>query len=236
MQVPVGRATILHNIDILVTGYVVRDEHSVYEWCMIYTDRDPRSASLYPYAAGQKERLQYLGAIAPLLSGPITVTRAGKDYYLDTRQHYRIANAVYQELANDIQTGAREPKRRAYLEDRPGELDPTLCVLEVAPILAIAERRGDGGEIIRKLVADWVKKRRPGRKAGAISVKDLACKLVLRILDDEAQRPPRGRGRLTTLAGMVNADLVRHGHHYKDDSVRKMIAPSVRDWEKKHRK
>src|SRR5438309_7012406 len=209
MRVPAGRATIQHNIDISVTGYVVRDEHSVYEWCMIYTDRDPRVASLYPYAAGQKQRMQYLGAIAPLMSGPMTATVAGQDIEVDTREHYRIANAVYQGLANDIQTGACEPKRRAYLEDRPGELDPTLCVLEAAPILAIAERRGDGGEIIRRLVAHWVKKRRPGRKAGAISVKDLACKLALRVLDDEAQRPPRGRGRLTTLAGMANADLVR---------------------------
>jgi hypothetical protein len=236
MRVPAGRATIQHNIDISVTGYVVRDEHSVYEWCMIYTDRDPGVASLYLCAAGQKERMQYLGAIAPLVSGPMTATVAGQDIEVDTREHYRIANAVYQELANDIKTGAREPKRRAYLEDRPGELDPTLCVLEAAPILAIAERRGDGGEIIRKLVAQWVEKRRPGRKAGAISVKDLACKLALRVLDDETQRPPRGRGRLMTLARMANADLVQLGQKYEDDSVRKMIAPSVRDWEKKYRK
>ena len=68
--------------------------------------------------------------------------------------HYRIANAVYQELATAIQTGSLEPKRRTYLEDRPDELDPTLCVLEAAPILAIAERRGDGGERIQKLLAE----------------------------------------------------------------------------------
>ena len=91
-------------------------------------------------------------------------------------------------------------------------------------------------EEIQKLLARWVKKGQPGRKAGAITVKDLACKIALRILDDEAQRPPQGYGRQATLASIVNAELVRHGHRYKDDSVRKMIVPSVRDWEEKHRK
>ena len=223
-------------IAISAADFTVGDERTVYEWCMIYSDRHPGVATLHATTAHQKDRLLHLGAIAPLIAGPfIAVTPAGH-FEVDTTAHYRVANAVYQELATAIQKGSLEPKRRAYLEDRPGELDPTLCVLEAAPILAIAERRGDGGEIIRRLVAHWVKKRRPGRKAGAISVKDLACKLALRVLDDEAQRPPRGRGRLTTLAGMANADLVRYGHQYKEDSVRKMIAPSVRDWEKRHRK
>src|SRR5207248_8855752 len=90
----------------------------------------------------------------PLVSGPMTATVAGQDFEVDTRKHYRSTNAVYQELATAIHTGSLEPKRRAYLEDRPGELDPTLCVLEAAPILAIAERRGDGGEVIQKLLAE----------------------------------------------------------------------------------
>jgi hypothetical protein len=215
--------------------FVVGGELTVYEWCMIYTDRDPRVVSQYPDVAGQKGRLQYLGSIAPLVSGPMTAAVAGQDFEVDVRAHYRIANAVYQELAKVIQTGELRPKRRAYLEDRPGELDPTLCVLDGAAILEIAERRGDGGQVIRKLlVAHQVRKQRPGPKAGAVSIKDLAWEIALRILNDEAQRPPRGHGRLATLAGMVNVGLTRHGHQYKDDSVRKTIGPSLRDWEAKN--
>jgi len=75
---------------------------------------------------------------------------------------------------------------------------------------------------------------RPGRKAGAQSPKEIAYEIALRILEDEARRPPRGHGRLTKLAGMVNDQLTGRGHQYKNDSVRKMIGPSVREWKKKH--
>ena len=143
---------ILHDIAI-GADFVVGDELTVYEWCMIYTDRHPGVAAKHATAEAQRERLQYLGAIAPLVSGPIPVTVAGQDFEVDTREHYRITNAVYQQLATAIETGS-EPKRRAYLEDRPGELDPTLCVLDAAPIFEIAERRGDGGEVIQKLLAE----------------------------------------------------------------------------------
>jgi hypothetical protein len=133
--------------------YQVPDELPVFDWCMIYTDRHPGVASHYPNVAGQTERLLHLGAMPPLVSGPITATVAGQDFDVVMWEHYWIANKVYQELADDIHARRLEPKRRAYLEDRPGELDPTLCVLEAAPILAIAERGGDGGEVIRLLLA-----------------------------------------------------------------------------------
>jgi hypothetical protein len=76
-----------------------------------------------------------------------------------------------------------------------------------------------------------LRKRRPGPKDGKQSVKDLACKIALQVLNDEAQRPKLGYGRLTTLAGIVNAKLARLGHQYKGDSVGKMIRPTVREWE-----
>jgi hypothetical protein len=137
----------------IAADFVVGDELTVYEWCMIYTDRNPAVAAKHATAEAQRVRMQYLGAKAPPASGPMPATVAGQDYEVDTREHYRITNAVYQELATAIQTGSLEPKRRAYLEDRPDELDPTLCVLDAAPILEIAERRGDGGQVIRKLLA-----------------------------------------------------------------------------------
>jgi hypothetical protein len=46
---------------------------------------------------------------------------------------YRTSNAVYQELVEGILTGRIDAKR-VYLDDRPGELDPTLCIpLDAAP-------------------------------------------------------------------------------------------------------
>jgi hypothetical protein len=220
------------DIAISAADFTVGDERTVYEWCMIYSDRHPGVATLHATTANQKDRLLHLGAIATLIAGPfIAATPAGHSE-VDTTAHYRVANAVYQELATAIQSGSLEPKRRAYLEDRPGELDPTLCVLEAAPILAIAERRGDYGGTIRWLLI--AREVRPGPKAGAWSAKNLACQIVLSLLEDETKRPPRGRGRLATLAGMVNAELTGRGHQYKDDSVRKMIGHSVREWEEKH--
>jgi hypothetical protein len=147
--------------------FPVADMHTVYEWCMIYTDRLPGVAAMDATAEAQRERLQYLGAIGPNLvfviaDTPIMiadttcrrVTPGKRIETLDTSLHSRISNEVYQELAKDIETGKLKPERPVYLDDRPNELDPTLCVIGAAPILAIAERWGDGGERIQKLLAE----------------------------------------------------------------------------------
>jgi hypothetical protein len=66
---------------------------------------------------------------------------------------------------------------------------------------------------------------------------DLAARawpIALQILEDDAQHPPRGYGGLTALARLVNAELTRSGHRYQDDSVRKAIGRSVREWESRH--
>ena len=36
------------------------------------------------------------------------------------------------------------------------------------------------------------------------------------------------------LARLVNAELSKRGHEYKDDSVRRMIGPTLREWETRH--
>jgi hypothetical protein len=71
----------------------------------------------------------------------------------------------------------------------------------------------------------------PGPKAGAPSIKDRTCQIALKILADEHRRPPRGYRRLMTIARLVNAEIEES---YKDDSIRKMIGPTVREWEGKH--
>jgi hypothetical protein len=145
--------------------FPVVDMHTVYEWCMIYTDRDPGVAAMDATAEAQRERLQYLGAIgsnAVLVTADTSimiadttgrrVTPGRRTEKVDISLHYRISNAVYQKLAKDIETGKLEPERPVYLDDRPNELDPTLCVIGVAPILKMAKRRGDGGQVIRRLL------------------------------------------------------------------------------------
>jgi hypothetical protein len=74
---------------------------------------------------------------------------------------------------------------------------------------------------------------RPGPKENE-SGKGLACDIALRVLDDETRRPNLGYGRVMTIARAANIELARCGHHYEVDSVRKMIGPSVREWEKEH--
>jgi hypothetical protein len=70
----------------------------------------------------------------------------------------------------------------------------------------------------------------PGPKPGQQSAKDLACRAVLSILNDEAHRPPRGHGRLTKLARMVRIDL--EGNTL--NSIEKFIRGTVREWETKN--
>jgi hypothetical protein len=172
--------------------FAAREVYSVFEWVRLYIDLHPVVASMDRTVAGQEERLRYLGVIpSPQITpgsipgGPRILTKAqGKcaritrhirasrkestrgSWAVDTAAHYGMTSAVYQELAEDIQTGRLEPKRRVYLDDRRGELDPTLCVLDAVPILKIAERRGDGGVIIRKLLAE---RRQPVASASALA-------------------------------------------------------------------
>jgi hypothetical protein len=75
---------------------------------------------------------------------------------------------------------------------------------------------------------------RPGPKAGEQNSKDLACRTVLVILNDHDRRPSLGYGRLIALARLVNAELSNRGYKYQDDSVRKMIGRTVREWETLH--
>jgi hypothetical protein len=71
---------------------------------------------------------------------------------------------------------------------------------------------------------------KPGRTPGEPTAKDLACGIAPAILADDDRRPPRGYGRLIAVARLVKTEL----HRYADESITKMIRPTVRDWEKAH--
>jgi len=121
-----------------VEKFVVGDQHTVFEWCMIYTDRHPAGAHPnhnHATVEHMRSRLVLLGACGR--SDEVT----------------RISNAVYRELVAAIEAGRIELRKRVYLDDRPAELDLTLCVIGPDPVLEIARRHQDGGQKIAELLA-----------------------------------------------------------------------------------
>jgi hypothetical protein len=99
--------------------------------------------------------------------------------------------------------------------------------------------------LVEQFVADaWLEERRPkhhdarpkhhdapGPKPGVETAKDKACAAALAILNDDAERPPKRKGRQIELAEIVRKKLGPQGEHYKVDSIRKMISPTVRGWQ-----
>jgi hypothetical protein len=132
--------------------FAVGAKHTVFEWCMIYTDHHPTAVlgddSRTATARFLDMRLTLLGARGsnePRMRPHPTETDRG---VWDDMMIYRTRNAVYQELVE----GRLDAERR-YRDDRPGEPDPTLCILDAAPVLAIARRRKDYGQYIGRLLA-----------------------------------------------------------------------------------
>jgi hypothetical protein len=73
----------------------------------------------------------------------------------------------------------------------------------------------------------------PGPKAGESAKAGLAWQLALEVLSDDSLRPAPGYGWLAQLARKVNSKLKKRGFQYRDDSIRRMIQPSAREWERK---
>ena len=73
----------------------------------------------------------------------------------------------------------------------------------------------------------------PGPKGGEQSVSREAWQIAESLLAC-GQGHPRRHGRLMGLARQVNGQLAQRGHIRQDDSVRKAIGPSLRDWERKN--
>lgn len=72
-----------------------------------------------------------------------------------------------------------------------------------------------------------------GPKAGETSIGRTAWSIAERILDSN-ERPKRGHGRLAKLARLVTTELERAGQQRQPDSIRKVIGPSLREWEARH--
>jgi hypothetical protein len=135
--------------------FVIGAEHTVFEWCMIYTDRHPTAFLGNHYRTATAElqdaRLTLLGARGSNEPGMRPHPTEPCKGVWDDQAIYRVCNAVFQELADGIRRD-RLAAKRVYLDDLPGELDPTLCVLDAPLVLAIARRRDDYGQYIAQLL------------------------------------------------------------------------------------
>jgi hypothetical protein len=89
-----------------------------------------------------------------------------------------------------------------------------------------------GVHFVRAQAVPAAQNHAPGRRPGQNSPKDRACDIVLSILNDQARRPPKRRGRKTELARMVGAALSNEGKSYAVNSIEKFIRGTVQDWER----
>ncbi len=147
----------------------------------------------------------------------------------DNPAAFRTSNAVYQELAEGITSGKLDAKR-VYLDDRPAELDLTLCILDAAPVLAIARRRKDHGQHIARLLATLENAtapssdEKPSRRRGRIPrpVWKAATAKAMQWLDGHGY-PELGDGGQANLERHIADWLAQRGHHPAESTVRSHV-------------
>jgi hypothetical protein len=74
----------------------------------------------------------------------------------------------------------------------------------------------------------------PGPKPGYETAKCRAHDAVRTILGNDAERPPKGRGRMAKLARMIQERFASEGIRYELNSIEKMIRPAVKEWEERN--
>jgi hypothetical protein len=74
----------------------------------------------------------------------------------------------------------------------------------------------------------------PGPKPGHETAKRLVDDAVRTILESDAERPPKGHGRIVSLARIIQERLASEGPRYKLNSIEKMIRPTVKQWEERN--
>jgi hypothetical protein len=70
----------------------------------------------------------------------------------------------------------------------------------------------------------------------ASSAPETAWDAAAKILTDERRRPPRGRGRLTALARIVQPELASKGYDRQLDTIAGYLRPGLADWQRKNPK
>jgi len=74
----------------------------------------------------------------------------------------------------------------------------------------------------------------PGPKPGYETAKRRAHDAVRTILGNDAERPPKARGRMVNLARMIQERFASEGFRYEVNSIEKMIRPAVKEWEERN--
>jgi hypothetical protein len=134
-----------------VPPFVVGSAHTVFEWCMVYTDQHP--AGLHPNHNSasfrdMRNRLTLLGA-----TGGEQKDAYGEPMGARNDPEWQTMNEVYRELAWDIERDRIRPLRLTFCGDAPSEFDPTRCLIDIEPVLALARRRQDFGQTMAELLA-----------------------------------------------------------------------------------
>ena len=159
-----------------------------------------------------------------------------------------LATESERNLDRDIRDGIIRPQVLGH--DKFGQRDPSSDVFDLKPASDFVRRmqlcpeerdRGYGNRFLelqaeREAQAAAPPQRQtenphPGPKPGEKSPKELACQIALEVLDDKEKRPKRGYGWRTKIARLVNAELASRGSKYRDDSVRRIIYPTIKEWE-----
>ena len=176
MIIPGGKDFLGRHFD----DFVVGDKHSVFAWCKILLDQNPSATwpvFLSATANAREHRLTMLGARGSNLPAvrphpteadvaiDETEDEANEAIRIvltvwDDKTPYRTQNALYQQLAENIRAGKIEYEP-AYLDDCPGTLDETLCVVDKDVVLDIAERCGGCGRTITDLLSARVEQKPP---------------------------------------------------------------------------
>jgi hypothetical protein len=134
--------------------FPITERHTAYEWAMAL------GADEHPYAHRIAELFGPRGLLhAPTIEGMKARENALESWPNEIEPEERLQpRAIYYALRAEVEAGHLEPLRREWCIDRPG-LDPpdvpdfTRSVFGIEQILPLVRRRGDSGQLIRKLLA-----------------------------------------------------------------------------------
>lgn len=145
----------------------------------------------------------------------------------------QIRNEVYRELVRDIERDRITPVKTAYCSDAPNVFDPTRCLLDIEPILAVARRRGDFGPTLADLLAQHGNKSR-GEKSRSVppsrekafwpAARVAACEWLT-----ENGCPSPGDGNQAEVERWVTKWLEDRCHEASESAVRRHVARWIKE-------
>jgi hypothetical protein len=209
-----------------VPPFIVDNAHTVFEWCMIYTDQHP--AMLHPNHNGasfrdMRIRLELLGA-----TGGGQRDAYGEPMGARNDAVGQTVNEVYRELARDIERDTIRPRRRTFCDDAPSEFDPTRCLIGIEPVIAIARRRGDFGQTMAELLAKHGDKGRDEKPRSVPPSREKAFWPLARVAAlewlTENGCPAAGDGHQARLERWATKWLEDRGHEASESTVRRHVA------------